>query len=103
MDSIVDNSKALSRAQFWQEQVRLKQESGLSRADYCRKHGLVCSQLTYWERKLDQPAVLVPVKVEEAQSRIRPEVVCTLVFGGGIELKIHDAGVVLPILLSSLR
>lgn len=103
MDSIqLDSDKAsISRAQFWQEQVKLKQESGLSRADYCRKHNLVCSQFTYWERKLDQPAAqLVPVKLE--QSAIKSEVVCTLILKDGTELKIHEAGV-LPILLSALR
>lgn len=103
MDSIqIDSSEAsIPRAQYWQEQIKLKQESGLSRTAYCRKHNLVCSQFTYWERKLDQAAAqLVPVKLE--QPAIKSGVVCTLVFSGGTELKIHDAGV-LPILLSSLR
>lgn len=93
MDSVQINSDkaSISRAQYWQEQIKLKQESGLSRTAYCRKHNLVCSQFTYWERKLDQPtAQLIPVKLEHSAIK------------DGTELKIYEARV-LPILLSALR
>lgn len=52
---------------YWQTHIRMQQESGLSRAEYCRQHNLSYHTLTYWQRKLAKPSsaptALVPVPV----------------------------------------
>ena len=54
---------------YWQRHVRAQQESGLSRAEYCRQQNLSYHALTYWQRKVGKPSpadpVLVPVPVEK--------------------------------------
>lgn len=94
------NSCTSDIEQYWSEQIKLKQQSGLSRAAYCRKHNIICSKFTYWEHKLTRPAAkLVPVKVVPASVIQSP--ICSLTFTGGNELKIYDP-VILPTLLSIL-
>jgi hypothetical protein len=59
----------------WEFQVRALSESGLSRAEYCRRHNLSARALGYWQKKLRLPepnpsqlvAVMIPAK-EPAQS-----------------------------------
>ena len=52
----------------WQAHIKAQEKSGLSRAEYCRRHDLSYHALTYWQRKLYRPrrqhAQLVPVSVE---------------------------------------
>ncbi|HHD57294.1 MAG TPA: hypothetical protein ENK89_06430 [Desulfobulbaceae bacterium] len=54
----------LSRGQ-WQAHIRAQKKSGLSRAEYCRRHELSYHALTYWQRKCTEPSrtqsLLVPV------------------------------------------
>jgi len=54
---------------YWQAHVTAQQKSGLTRAEYCRRHGLSYHALTYWRTKLSgasrQQAQLVPVPVEK--------------------------------------
>ncbi len=63
-----------SSARQWQAHVKALQKSGLSRAEYCRRHNLSYHALTYWQRKLhrsDQPPVLVQVPmVQPANSNL---------------------------------
>lgn len=94
--------------QYWSEQIKLKQASGLSRASYCRLHGIVCSQFSYWENKFKsarlEPSPLLPVKLTDNRLVSVPvdTTKCTLTFKSGHELKVHDQSV-LPLLLSLLR
>ena len=59
----------------WQAHSKAQKKSGLSRAEYCRRHDLSYHALTYWQRKLSgpsrQPAQLVPVPAE-TMTRARP-------------------------------
>jgi len=52
---------------YWQTHIRKQQESGLSKAEYCRRHNLSYYALNYWQRKLSKtsptPTALVPVSV----------------------------------------
>ena len=55
-----------SRGQrYWQAHITGQNESGLSRAEYCRQHQLSYHAATYWNRRLSKPAsketTLVPV------------------------------------------
>jgi hypothetical protein len=97
--SILNTSPA-DLEQYWLEQIKLKQASGLSRAAYCRKHNLVCSRFAYWENKLSKPITqLLPVTLNPAS--VKADTLCTLRFKSGNELKIHDSAI-LPTLLSLL-
>jgi len=97
---IDNNSFEMPAEQLWQEHIKLKQQSGLSRAAYCRLHNLVCSRFTYWENKLSQPlSKLLPVRL--VQSSAKQHVLCSLMFKNGNELRIHDPAI-LPTLISSL-
>ena len=53
------------RTRRWQAHVTAQQQSGLSRAEYCRQHQLSYHAATYWNKKLSKPAsqkaTLVPV------------------------------------------
>ena len=41
----------IDESSYWEEHVRGKNKSGLSRVDYCRKYNLKIHQLEYYERK----------------------------------------------------
>ncbi len=99
--TVIDNNIQVSQEQFWQEQMKLKLASGLSRSAYCRKHNLICSRFAYWEKKLSQSTCskLLPVKLDLA---VKPNVLCSLVLKNGDELRIHDQ-LVLPTVLALLR
>jgi len=57
----------------WQAHVNALAQSGLSRAEYCRQHGLSYHALTYWQRKLSRrrsnTTTLVPVSLEATAVR----------------------------------
>ena len=62
-------SKRNHSLHYWQRHIRTQQESGLSRAKYCRQQNLSYHALTYWQKKLGKPSpastALVPVPVEK--------------------------------------
>ncbi len=53
------------RIRRWQAHITAQKQSGLSRAEYCRKHQLSSHAATYWHRRLSKPTsqetTLVPV------------------------------------------
>lgn len=95
---------------FWSEHIQLKQESGLSRAAYCRQHELICHRFAYWERKLmpkcKTTAQFIAVKLKSQFANCSPSqaaiTLCSLGLKNGQLLKIHDVAV-LPLLISLLR
>lgn len=42
-------------ATYWREQIAEWNQSGLSGAEYCRRHQLIYHRFVYWRQKLDQP------------------------------------------------
>jgi hypothetical protein len=60
-----ENLKQSNRPRFWQAHVKAMTQSGLSRAEYCRRRDLSYHAFTYWQRKLAKPSnnpiTLVPV------------------------------------------
>lgn len=84
----------------WLKHIKSRNKSGLSKAAYCREHNLVAHQYHYWEQKLRvKPVKLIPVKLEHPI--IREQMLCSMGFKNGIQLKIYDSSV-LPILVSIL-
>jgi len=53
----------------WLAHIRAQKKSGLSRAEYCRRHELSCHALTYRQRKCTEPsqAQSLPVPVLTGQ------------------------------------
>lgn len=55
------------RERYWQAHISAQKKSGLSRAAYCKAHGLSYHAVTYWIRKLSKPQQketnLVPVRL----------------------------------------
>jgi len=68
--------KQLLNQRHWQAHVRALQQSGLSRAEYCRQHKLSYHALAYWQRKLSEPgsnvSTLVPVPFGHGLSQALP-------------------------------
>lgn len=93
--------------EYWDDQIKLKQASGLSRAAYCRLHGIVCSRFSYWENKLTQAnsesLKLLPVRLNsDTSSCVSADIIrCAFSLKSGHELKVYDHSV-LPLLLSLL-
>ena len=54
---------------YWQRHISTQQESGLSRAEYCRRQNLSYHALRYWQKNLSTSSspttALVPVPVEK--------------------------------------
>ena len=66
MNDQTENPKqAASRTRFWRTHIKAMAQSGLSRAEYCRRCNLSYYALVYWQRKLARPSsnqmTLVPV------------------------------------------
>jgi len=59
------SGKRNSKQAFWKARVDAWKRSGLSAAEYCRRHGLSYHAFRYWRRKLGKgggvPVSLVPV------------------------------------------
>ena len=54
------------KREFWEEQIRIWQESGLSQIEYCKRHGIGQSQWFYWRRRCrdtETGITLVPLKL----------------------------------------
>lgn len=95
----------LDKEKFWKEHVKRQRESGQSRMAYCRKHQLNYNQFGSWVQKWRQQTTsseLLPIHINmmpKITNCLQPDILCTLTFKNGHELKIHDKGV-LPMLLS---
>jgi hypothetical protein len=47
-----DEQTALSRSEYWSDNIRRWQDSGLSKAEYCRQNHLTKHAFYYWCKKL---------------------------------------------------
>ena len=51
-------------SRHWHAHVKALDRSGLSRAEYCRRHDLSYHAMTYWQRKLGHGDHSLPVLVQ---------------------------------------
>ncbi len=69
---MTNKKRQINNRRYWQAHVKAHQESGLTRAEYCRQHNLSCSALSYWYKKLGNPkcneSTLVPVTLTKSAS-----------------------------------
>jgi hypothetical protein len=53
---------------YWKQHIDSWQETGLSQAEYCRRHNLKDHQLTYWKKrflKTEAGVSFVPLELED--------------------------------------
>lgn len=65
------------KRKFWQAHITAWQRSGLSKVEYCRRHGLVLKQMWYWLRRhrreeMGEAVTLVPVRLKRAETASLP-------------------------------
>lgn len=70
--------KHTTGSRFWTAHVAAQAKSGLSRAEYCRRHELSYHTLTYWQRKLKQHKTshipqLIPIPERTIQAALPPQ------------------------------
>jgi len=92
------NRKRSKGARYWRAHLQALGKSGLSRAEYCRRHDLSYDAMTYWLRKnlkgdSSQQPTLVPVAL---QSRMNGPVqnssgnVVRVVLPGEVVVEVND-------------
>ena len=47
-----EDEKYGEKSQYWQPHISAWKQSGISQADFCRRHGLNIKIFGYWKRKL---------------------------------------------------
>lgn len=97
---------------FWMEHLLKFSESGLSRAEYCRKAGINRDRFRYWKKRLENKKLemlveksgvpkinkLIPVEIKEGSVKEGLSL-CSMKLRNGLILQIHAWSVVEKILL----
>lgn len=104
MESDYQKKSPAERREFWEEQNRFWQESGLSQSEYCKRHGIRPSQWFYWRRRCrntETGLTLVPLKLPSISRHPnrRPVVRVTTPNGFVIELDADTPLTTLPQLI----
>ena len=91
---------------FWKNHYSTQQASGLSRADYCRKHTINYDNFTHWigRWRINQRDTLIPIKIKspfaiQSVDLSNPsKTLCTLDLKNGHRLRVHDSSALLMLL-----
>jgi hypothetical protein len=97
---------------FWQKHIKDFELSGLTQAGYCRKKEINSKRFSYWKKKLSVkqkddaslnglPLLAVKIREDVDEKRCGVLGLCSLDFGNGWVLQIHDPRVVELILSRS--
>jgi hypothetical protein len=68
MDTISRAEQLEQKRINWKQHIDSWQQTGLSQAEYCRRHNLKDHQLTYWKKrflKTETEVSFVPLKLED--------------------------------------
>lgn len=68
-------NKSTSAAAYWRAHVDAWRESGLSQAEYSRRHGVSVKALWYWKRRFEKeqnPSAAAPVIIAVQPSQLPP-------------------------------
>jgi hypothetical protein len=76
---------AEDKSSYWQEHFKSWENSGLSQAEYCRRHTLNYSVFHYWKRKLRRPSQ--PSIAPKSETINFVEVGSSLPFSSGLSLR----------------
>ncbi|RME80153.1 MAG: hypothetical protein D6775_16850 [Caldilineae bacterium] len=94
-----DKPKKRSTAQkFWQEHLRKQQQSGMSRAAYCRAHGLSYHAMSSWASRLGRTRpsragkapTIIPLATISATAREEPDPVITICVADKLRVEIRN-------------
>ena len=80
---------------YWRRHIRQHQQSGLSRAEYCRQHHLSYHAMAYWQKKLARPGSvspsLVPVPIRNIlQSHGSKEAGIHIILDNRIRIEVRE-------------
>ena len=80
---------------YWRRHIRQLQQSGLSRAEYCRQHHLSYHAMAYWQKKLARPGsvspALVPVPIRNIlQSHGSKEAGIHIILDNRIRIEVRE-------------
>lgn len=103
MHDFLSSESHANLGEFWSAHLQHRSGSGLSKAAYCKNHGLVYHRYLYWEQKLlnlSKSIKLIPIGIEQtgASSAVIPDsdhsdgvnALCSLTLPTGAILQIFD-------------
>ena len=67
MDQISRTEELEQKRSYWKQHIDSWQETGLTQAEYCRRHNLKHHQLVYWKKRFSHTETgvsFVPLKLE---------------------------------------
>ena len=70
MDQLSRAEQLEQKRSYWKQHIDSWQETGLTQAEYCRRHNLKHHQLVYWKKRFLKTATdisFVPIKLEDLQ------------------------------------
>ena len=68
MDQLSKAEHLEQKRSYWKQHIDTWQETGLTQAEYCRRHNLKHHQLVYWKKrflKTEADVSFVPLKLED--------------------------------------
>ena len=68
MDQLSRAEQLEQKRTYWKQHIDSWQETGLTQAEYCRRHNLKHHQLVYWKKrflKTETDVSFVPLKLED--------------------------------------
>lgn len=68
MEQISRAEQLEQKRTYWKKHIESWRETGLTQAEYCRRHNLKHHQLVYWKRRVletETAVSFVPLKLEE--------------------------------------
>jgi len=90
-------TRPATNSKIWLTHLRAWQNSGLTRAEYCRRNNLSYDALTYWKRKAERQKktatnfVSVPaIRITQGITADNSSAALKIALGNGIKVEIHD-------------
>ena len=68
MDEISRTEQLEQKRSYWKQHIDSWQETGLTQAEYCRRHNLKHHQLVYWKKRFlrtETDVTFVPLKLDD--------------------------------------
>jgi hypothetical protein len=68
MDQISRAEQLEQKRSYWKQHIDSWQETGLTQAEYCRRHNLKHHQLVYWKKRFlrtETDVTFVPLKLDD--------------------------------------
>ena len=94
MSEIHEDENYGEKNKFWQLHINAWQQSGISQADFCRRHGLNIKIFGYWKRKLysrPEGVSFVPVAIKTSHTAyVKTGSSLRVVTSNGLSIEIGD-------------